>query len=364
MDESFVADEMPEYVAAVPVVTVSDEAEDEPLEPESFSDDVVVPVEESFVAENIPDERRKTVPETEKLSDASVPVKGTPVPLAESFVAEDIPENTSASDSVVSLSVVGERSVEPESEAFEDEGVSPYEEAVTAVSESEEDDEEVCETVPAVVLVPVTASEPAVKTEKADENKASEESVVIPAPAVVEGRRAVAEEEAYDAIVLIPTDEHPPVSTSSNDIPVQNEIPVDEVPPENIALEIVPVEVADSNPVPVEDVVAEIASSSVIVEETVIGEDFATKETIRFVSSFNALEKKRYYVQIAVYGKTDNVKNVSDNYGRKYPLVCVSERNGTKNSVLVGPLNVDEYGTVLERFRSYGFKDAYLRFFK
>ncbi len=363
VEEAFVADGMPDYVAAVPVVPVPDEADDEPLEAESFSDDVVIPAEESFVAENIPDEKKNPVSRTEKVTDAVDPVKGTTMPLAESFVAEDIPESTADTGSTVPFvpsPVVGESSVEPETEGFDDDGIVPYEETVTVTSESEE---EAYETVPAVVLVPVTASEPVVETEKTAENK-TEKDVVVVNPAPVEGRKAVVEEESYDAIVLIPTDERPPVSAPSDDVPVLNEIPVDDVPPENIALEIIPVEVAERNPVPSENVVVETDSASVVVEESVIANDYESKEKIRFVSSFNALEKKRYYVQIAVYGKTDNVKNVSDNYGTKYPLVCVSERNGTKNSVLVGPLNVDEYGTVLERFRAYGFKDAYLRFFK
>ena len=34
---------------------------------------------------------------------------------------------------------------------------------------------------------------------------------------------------------------------------------------------------------------------------------------------------------------------------------------GVKKQMLVGPLTMDEYAVVLERFKSYGFKDAFLR---
>ena len=35
--------------------------------------------------------------------------------------------------------------------------------------------------------------------------------------------------------------------------------------------------------------------------------------------------------------------------------------NGKTKQVLVGPVTMDEYKVVLERFKSYGFKDAFLR---
>ena len=40
-------------------------------------------------------------------------------------------------------------------------------------------------------------------------------------------------------------------------------------------------------------------------------------------------------------------------------MVPLSSGNGYQ--VLVGSLSMDEYGTVLNRFKSYGFKDAFVK---
>ena len=36
-------------------------------------------------------------------------------------------------------------------------------------------------------------------------------------------------------------------------------------------------------------------------------------------------------------------------------------KDSSRKAVLIGPLSVDEYGTVVARFKSYGFKDAFIR---
>jgi len=41
--------------------------------------------------------------------------------------------------------------------------------------------------------------------------------------------------------------------------------------------------------------------------------------------------------------------------------VLVPLSTGTAYQVLLGPLGRDEYGTVLERFKAKGFKDAFVR---
>ena len=71
------------------------------------------------------------------------------------------------------------------------------------------------------------------------------------------------------------------------------------------------------------------------------------------------LEKQKYYIQIATYKNIQNVDKIYDEYGEKYPVVV--EQRKDKNVVLIGPLSVDEYGTVVQRFKSFGFKDAFIR---
>lgn len=68
------------------------------------------------------------------------------------------------------------------------------------------------------------------------------------------------------------------------------------------------------------------------------------------------------YVQIASLSDKENIKGIVKTYGNKYPIEIVPS-SVKKNSyqILIGPLGVDEYGTVLERFKSRGYRDAYIR---
>ena len=79
------------------------------------------------------------------------------------------------------------------------------------------------------------------------------------------------------------------------------------------------------------------------------------------VPSIKELKSKSYYVQIAVLSDKANIKAILDKYSSKYPITLVPMASGKATQVLVGPLSVDEYGTVLNRFKAYGYKDAFLR---
>jgi hypothetical protein len=58
-----------------------------------------------------------------------------------------------------------------------------------------------------------------------------------------------------------------------------------------------------------------------------------------------------------------NIDGVVSEYGDKYPIALVpsTSAKSAEYQVLIGPLNVDEYGAVLERFQSNGFKDAWAK---
>ena len=79
------------------------------------------------------------------------------------------------------------------------------------------------------------------------------------------------------------------------------------------------------------------------------------------VPSIKQLKSKSYYVQIAVLSDKANIKAILDKYSSNYPITLVPMASGKATQVLVGPLSVDEYGTVLNRFKAYGYKDAFLR---
>lgn len=77
----------------------------------------------------------------------------------------------------------------------------------------------------------------------------------------------------------------------------------------------------------------------------------------------SGLEKGKYYVQIASYSDAANVTKLIDKWGEKYPIAV--EKSGANDrttlKVYVGPVNRDEYGAVLERFRQAGFRDAFVK---
>ena len=92
---------------------------------------------------------------------------------------------------------------------------------------------------------------------------------------------------------------------------------------------------------------------------------FCSKDSFNFdkyiVSSLSDLEKGKYYVQIAMLGSEDNIRSTIKKYGKQYPITLVPLASGKGYQFLIGSLNMDEYGTVLNRFKSYGYKDAFLR---
>lgn len=93
-----------------------------------------------------------------------------------------------------------------------------------------------------------------------------------------------------------------------------------------------------------------------VAEENAVGSGFES-----FVTTDAELKKGMYYLQIATLSNEENVANLTEKYGKKYPLALIKQENKNAYRVLVGPLNADEFGMIKERFESYGFKDAFLR---
>ena len=99
---------------------------------------------------------------------------------------------------------------------------------------------------------------------------------------------------------------------------------------------------------------AEAAEAAPVVETTTSYDKY-------IVPSLKDLESGKYYIQIAVYASDENILEVINKYGNNYPITIVPMAGGNKKQILVGPVTMDEYKVVLERFKSYGFKDAFLR---
>lgn len=97
------------------------------------------------------------------------------------------------------------------------------------------------------------------------------------------------------------------------------------------------------------------------VESSVAKENAEISGFESFVTTDAELKKGMYYLQIATLSNEENVANITEKYGKKYPLALIKQENKNAYRVLVGPLNADEFGMIKERFESYGFKDAFLR---
>ena len=184
--------------------------------------------------------------------------------------------------------------------------------------------------------------EPVAETEEETEI----ESEVEEEPATDE--EIIEETEEYDAIVLVPVDDFPPVNEEvsvSEEDEVEVEV-VDEIP----AVE----EVSEE---PVVEIQPSVVEPVVVTPSPKTQDDFE-KYTL---NSLSDLVSGKYYIQIAVLRDKANIEDIINKYGKHYPIVLVPTASGSAKQVMVGPLSVDEYGTVLARFKANGFKDAFLR---
>lgn len=149
--------------------------------------------------------------------------------------------------------------------------------------------------------------------------------------------------EEYEAIVLVPTENNPPEATNPV-VEEEDEVVLVDEPPVSVEPE------PETEPAPE-------TKNVVIVQNNV------TNITLEkyMVSSAKELKKGKYYVQIAAMGDDTNITDIIERYGKNYPITLVPVSTGKTKQILVGPLSVDEYKVVLERFKSYGYKDAFMR---
>jgi cell division septation protein DedD len=75
------------------------------------------------------------------------------------------------------------------------------------------------------------------------------------------------------------------------------------------------------------------------------------------------LERNKWYVQVALYGKAEYVEDEISRIGTGYPLAVQNVGTDTNPlfRVLLGPLNQGESGAMLQRFKSLGYTDAFVR---
>jgi cell division septation protein DedD len=81
------------------------------------------------------------------------------------------------------------------------------------------------------------------------------------------------------------------------------------------------------------------------------------------VPVINGMETGMWYVQVGAFSNPKSVENEIDRIGTAYPTVIQiagSESNPVYR-VLLGPLSQGESGAMLQRFKSIGYKDAFIR---
>ena len=314
--------------------TSSEPADDEPFEEITATEEpeVVEKLQETEpFEETVTDEPAEEI-ESERIDDE--------------FPADEISEETPAEAEVISDEVPAETVYEEQVEtSVPDEdciSLEPYSEEIpdgedAAVEKAESD---ILSDIPAesaVVSEALEDNESPVLEESVSPDELSElaPEVVVTEENAQAGELSEEIAEEYEPIVLVPSEPNPPVQKSA----VEPE-------PEVKVLESVPVE-------------AEIASPSAKTGKKPTSDGYNFDKYT--VPSLKNLKSGKYYVQIGVYGDKANIKAIIDTYAGKYPVTLVPLASGKATQVLIGPLSVDEYGTVLNRFKSYGYKDAFLR---
>ena len=314
--------------------------------------DVEVPAEEKaaepVAVEEIPAET------VEAVAEETVPAAGVPLIEEEEIAEETVEDIPAETEEAVAVAVESEEEIVEDYE-MDDEDFAGTKKAVEApspaeIAEVEEEKENTAEEI---------VTEEAVASEAVTEEAVTEETIAEEVPAeektapVVEKsvlaevetkaveEEIVAEDEEYAPIVLVPTEKVVPETTPAETVEIESTMSSRE----ETAVSVVPV--AES-----------AAENKIEVAETRTASPKTSFEKY-IVESESLLPKNRWYVQIASYGNVENIEKTVSKYS-KYPLNLVPNGKGAYR-VIVGPLNEDEYASVLKKFKAFGFKDAFLR---
>ena len=317
--------------------------------------DVEVPAEEKaaepVAVEEIPAETVEAVPaETvEAVAEETVPAAGVPLIEEEEIAEETVEDIPAETEEAVAVAVESEEEIVEDYE-MDDEDFAGTKKAVEApspaeIAEVEEEKENTAEEIVAAEAVTEEAvTEETIAEEVPAEEKTApvvEESVLAEVETKPVEEEIVAEDEEYAPIVLVPTEKVVPETTPAETVEIESTMSSRE----ETAVSVVPV--AES-----------AAENKIEVAETRTASPKTSFEKY-IVESESLLPKNRWYVQIASYGNVENIEKTVSKYS-KYPLNLVPNGKGAYR-VIVGPLNEDEYASVLKKFKAFGFKDAFLR---
>lgn len=355
-----------------PLPEVIDEPESEP-ETSSAADEAVpepVEIDEPLSEENIPSGSAEENPvDAEKIEAEDAPeiqenVENPAVPVeecaennepeekSEPVESDDLGENAEKIPDVEKIEATEELLVEeaePENESMpleNDDVVSeaPFEEEAVEPDELSESHAEKSEPVETEENLPVeNAAEPA--SEPVESEELEPESAEPQPISEGEGENAGDEDESYEPIILVPAESNPPENNVSS---------------ENVSSGAVKTEAAEKTSEKAEVVIenkAESRNAAKAAEPKTAGSQLEKYK----VGSLKELESGKYYIQIAVLADESNLKATVSKFAEQYPVALVPLSSGKAMQVLIGPLNMDEYGAVLNRFKKSGYKDAFLR---
>ncbi len=168
--------------------------------------------------------------------------------------------------------------------------------------------------------------------EKENENQAEESlDTIADDEKVAEDIVSETDTQSYAPIILVPSQPNPPEAVAKSDLETKI----------NVSNE------------------TDVSKESLQKETEIVTEEKTISSYV--VKSLKDLNQKSYYIQIATLGNEENIMALIKKYGDKYPIVLVPLSSGKAYQVMVGPLNIDEYGAVVERFKSYGYKDCFVR---
>lgn len=389
-------------IAAEPAETSQDDETmvlgEEPAEAEKTSENQsesqlqmveVVPVEktEEKPAENLPVHEEELPALSEEDEKSKVPLQ--PVVVVGTEAEKSSGNDSEIQESEVEPETIPEMEETVSSDKVEDDFVPAEEISEIPAQENDElenADEEAPETAeynenPDEENSLEAAEEPYDETKPADVPEvAAEPEVVAPevvaeeAPSVSEPENKTEEssadeesssDEAFQPIVLVPTEPVPPVSETKVSESAVSETTVSETTVSETSVSEHNNEEKSQASVAVhadKDISAEpekVEAAEKIAPETKAAVSNDWKNYV--VPSHKNLVKEKYYIQIASLGKEENIKNLIEKYSSKYPMVLIESKSGKSYQVMVGPLGIDEYGSVLEKMKSYGYKDAFVK---
>ena len=314
-DEEVVAAAAPEEAVA----EAPEEQEEEP--PASDIEEVVVEAESQAEAPAAPKEIEKT-PEEKRLEELAnrVPQKQLYMPPRQQEIYALAPEPGEAEEVEEEIAAAEET---PEELPAEEEEAAPEEEIAEVVVEEAAEEAVIEPEGPQVsLLVPTEAQE--------------DLDVALPGPEAVEP-----DKPSPEGSRLPVPEEESPLTMKPEEPPFAAE--------EEAAVE----EVAEV----VEPLVEEEPAA-----ETAMAESPPTPEEQMILSEI--LPSSSYFVQLGAYSTRSLAEKLAGDLTQTYSVTILPAGSGGRQfyKVLVGPLNVDESGTLLYQFRSRGFKDAFIQY--